>query len=42
MSDMDPHPGTFVNISPNTSYQASHCNLEAGFEFAKQFDVSEA
>jgi hypothetical protein len=39
---MDPHPEMLVNILPNTSHQASHCILEAGFEFAKQFDVSEA
>jgi hypothetical protein len=39
---MDPHPETLVNISPNKSRQASHRVSEAGFEFAAQFDVSEA
>jgi hypothetical protein len=39
---MDPHPKTLVNISPNKCRQASRRVSEAGFEFAKQFDVSEA
>jgi hypothetical protein len=39
---MDPHPETLVNISSNRSRRASRQVSEAGFEFAKQFDVSEA